>query len=1217
MKNVIWIYTLILLSSCATQDHFVKEDTYNEPDRIADSNISQEVYLLGNLNINDEHHESIVLNYIHDQLDENDTNQSVVFLGNTLDTERNEFNNSNKILKSVVKNCPNTYFIPGNQEWDNGHSYTLDALRRSEEDLDKLVNTTETLSPKDGCGEPKVIELGERLLLLLIDSQWVLQSDFSGERKRSGCSIDNELELITRIQTILSKNKNKNIIIASHHPVWTNSKTGGNYSLKDHILPLPLIGSIITGVKKIGGIDQHFGNPQYEAYRAALNLALSNFEGIVVASSHDHNLQYIQKNKNHFVVSGSSTNVEFLQKGGQLEYGTMRNGFAKLIQTKDLQLWIEYYTLDPNSKRIECSFRKKIFQKEIIDFKDDNLFKNSNNIPNSVTTNASDVYSKRILGMGKGYRKEWGTKIQVDVLLLDEFEGGLKPVQQGGGFQTKSLRLENPDGVQWVVRSVDKDVSKVVPPALRGTLAESLVQDGIAAAHPYGAMVIPPLAEAANIYHANPKFVWLPHQKALGEYDTDFANRLYLFEERPGGNVSFHKDYGGTDKTVNTPSLIKKLIKNHHHKVDQHYVLRARIFDLLIGDWDRHDDQWRWGIYEGEDEKKLYRAIPRDRDQVFFNNDGFLNYIASRPYFNPGLRRFDDEIDFIFGLAYNARYFDRHFLSEMTKNDFLETAHFLQDHITDDVIRNALASWPNKIYNINGDRIQKKLIKRRDDLIKYSAQFYDYLSKEVTAIGTNGKNIFEVKCLKNNELDVKVYHLEDNGKHLIWSRKLKGHETNELRLFGLKKKDEFNFEGDEESSIKVILVGGTGDDIINNQAPNLKIVAYDQQDNIKLGGYKVKEKFNDRPDVHEFNRRDWLPDRTLTFPMLGFYTDEGLGLSINHWELRQAFRKRPYKASHNLSGSFFFRNRALIGTYRGHWPELLGYRWDLQLSALASGPAFTQFYYGITNDYQNFEDIFPNEPDANSSVFHVVRGVHIDINPEIIKRFRYNRSLTFNPSFEYLDFSNQDIEGRSTFVFRQEAKLDSTAFGEKYYVGFGINYNDNRINNLSIPTRGYNFNIGADYKLNTSNTNYSNITLSSNLEIYLPLNISQSIVFASNIGGAYTLGDAEFFHSNYLANQSRLRGYRINRFAGNAIFYHANDLRIKLLQGQGRLKTGLGVFASFDYGRSFVESEQSEDWHTSYGTGIFVTPLKLLGFKIGYYFAKDDGQWTIGSRLRF
>ena len=274
--------------------------------------------------------------------------------------------------------------------------------------------------------------------------------------------------------------------------------------------------------------------------------------------------------------------------------------------------------------------------------------------------------------MGKTYRKAWSTDVEVPMLLLDEAYGGLKPVRQGGGFQTKSLRLENPDGQQWVARSVDKHVFKVVPHALRKTFVSGYVQDGISAAHPYGAMVVPPFAEAVGIYHANPQYVWIPAQKALGDYNNDFAEDLYLFEERPGGNMKNHPDYGGAEKSVNTLELVSKIYKNHNHTVDQEYIVKARLLDLLLGDWDRHDDQWRWGIYEDKENSKgkIYRPIPRDRDQVFFKNDGFVQYIASRPYITPSIRKFEDEIDFIGGLAFNARHFDRHFLSEMNEASF-------------------------------------------------------------------------------------------------------------------------------------------------------------------------------------------------------------------------------------------------------------------------------------------------------------------------------------------------------------------------------------------------------------------------------------------------------------------------------------------------------------------------------------------------------------------
>src|SRR4051794_28318804 len=57
---------------------------------------------------------------------------------------------------------------------------------------------------------------------------------------------------------------------------------------------------------------------------------------------------------------------------------------------------------------------------------------------------------------GKHYRKEWTTPVKVPVINLDTVAGGLTPTEQGGGRQTKTLRLKDANGKQYVLRSVDK-----------------------------------------------------------------------------------------------------------------------------------------------------------------------------------------------------------------------------------------------------------------------------------------------------------------------------------------------------------------------------------------------------------------------------------------------------------------------------------------------------------------------------------------------------------------------------------------------------------------------------------------------------------------------------------------------------------------------------------------------------------------------------------------
>jgi hypothetical protein len=69
--------------------------------------------------------------------------------------------------------------------------------------------------------------------------------------------------------------------------------------------------------------------------------------------------------------------------------------------------------------------------------------------------------------------------------------------------------------------------------------------------------------------------------------------------------------------------------------------LNRRLFDILIGDWDRHEDQWRWGEFEKEN-GVLYRPIPRDRDQAFTKFDGLIPKMITKVL--PDIQSFESKI---------------------------------------------------------------------------------------------------------------------------------------------------------------------------------------------------------------------------------------------------------------------------------------------------------------------------------------------------------------------------------------------------------------------------------------------------------------------------------------------------------------------------------------------------------------------------------------------
>src|SRR5687767_5222015 len=117
---------------------------------------------------------------------------------------------------------------------------------------------------------------------------------------------------------------------------------------------------------------------------------------------------------------------------------------------------------------------------------------------------------------GYHYRKEWNTAIRVENFYLDTAKGGLTPFQEGGGRQSKSLRLKDKLGKEYVLRSINKDFGKGLKD-MDGTFISRIAKDQVSIGHPFAAYTVTPMIEAAGIYHTRPEIVFVPKQKAFGE----------------------------------------------------------------------------------------------------------------------------------------------------------------------------------------------------------------------------------------------------------------------------------------------------------------------------------------------------------------------------------------------------------------------------------------------------------------------------------------------------------------------------------------------------------------------------------------------------------------------------------------------------------------------------------------------------------------------------
>src|SRR6185436_11764749 len=159
-----------------------------------------------------------------------------------------------------------------------------------------------------------------------------------------------------------------------------------------------------------------------------------------------------------------------------------------------------------------------------------------------------------------------------------------------------------------------------------------------------------------------------------------------------------------------------------------------------------------------EDDKTIYRPIPRDRDQAFAKLDGLIPQLATG---RSGLRKiqsFEHTIYDVKGLNMNGNHLDRNFTTGLLLNDWLKVAEELQDSLTDAAIYAAFREMPDVIYNISGEGIMAKLKQRRNDLKIYAKEYYQFLSEQVDIVGTKAKDVFEVTRINEDSTMVTVYN---------------------------------------------------------------------------------------------------------------------------------------------------------------------------------------------------------------------------------------------------------------------------------------------------------------------------------------------------------------------------------------------------------------------------------------------------------------------------
>lgn len=798
----------------------------------------------------------------------------------------------------------------------------------------------------------------------------------------------------------------------------------------------------------------------------------------------------------------------------------------------------------------------------------------------SVTATPGQAYRAGVIHrflFGDLYRDLWNVPITVEVLDLSSVGGGLTPSKIGGGQQTVGLHLDGADGLPYQFRSIVKDPTRALPGPLRISPVTDIVQDQMAAQFPLNAMVVAELLEAADVLVAKPRPVVMPDDPRLGEFRELFAGRMGWIEERPDEREGDRPGFRGSSKVTGTEEMYERLDEDPRNYVNAERLLTARLIDILVGDWDRHHDQWRWASFEEEDGRIRWEPVPRDRDWAFSRLDGFFPGWVS--WYYPHYYGFDSEPD-VFRLHWNAQFVDRKLLTELPRQSYEEAAEHLVGALTDDVLRSAVGVLPASYRNAVGEELFLALRERRDLLPRLANEFYELLARWVDVHTSNADDVVSITTRDDGAVEVDV-RVPEAGDLRYYRRVFFPTETDEIRLYAHGGDDEYRVLGGT-SPIKLRLAGGQGDDRYADETSGENVLVYDDDDD---NAYELgPEAFLDET---EYDTTDSLPDIDIIWetrdwgsswvPTPYFTYDPDIGLYAGGSVTRYGFgfRRDPWRSKLEMT--------LAVGPALGRTLGAVSWTRTLTTGGLRGGLDFewrtvvNEHFFGFGNETEDF-----------GSDFHRSERSSLDLGLRLESAQDQPLTAFAGPVLSLAGA----IDAEEGTIFEDARPYGAGTFHQLGARG-GIALE--KLDEPDFPGTGGAIILTGRYfpALLDVEEPFGSARAVAHGVLAADENFPLEPALHVRGGGLKVWGDAPFHELAGLGGEQSLPGYSARRFLGQEAVSGAVLLRLKLARMEWPGSFDLGVHGLSTTGRVWRDGEDSDTWHTGHGGGIWVRPASM------------------------
>ena len=262
-------------------------------------------------------------------------------------------------------------FVSGNHDWLKGRKGGYAQMLLQQNYVLEHGGENVLYLPENGCIGPVTLQLVEGLLLVVLNTQWWVQRGEKPMGQKYGCQHENLDDFFMALNKLLRDNQHQRILIAAHHPLYSNALHGGKFTVKQHIfpltaahkrfyVPLPIFGSLYPFYRQLFGAHEDMAHSKYKKMRKRLLRIFHKYNNLIYVAGHDHNLQHFEVQQNHYIVSGSGSKTAFVKKGGKATFTLEQHGFFTLDYYDNGEVWIEAHVTSSETTAGQVVFRKKL-----------------------------------------------------------------------------------------------------------------------------------------------------------------------------------------------------------------------------------------------------------------------------------------------------------------------------------------------------------------------------------------------------------------------------------------------------------------------------------------------------------------------------------------------------------------------------------------------------------------------------------------------------------------------------------------------------------------------------------------------------------------------------------------------------------------------------------------------------------------------------------------